>query len=65
MITNNKICLIHTNPYRKTKSIYDEYDKNNSGIMIMKCPKSGKVDRFHFNNEVERKLWITIKKESK
>ena len=63
MITNKSLCLIHTNSYRKTKSIYDEYNKNNGGIMIMKCPQGGKDISIPFKNEVERKEWIEMKKE--
>ena len=63
MMTNKKLCLIHTNSYRKTKSIYDEYNKNNWGIMIMKCPQGGKDISIPFKNEVERKEWIEMKKE--
>lgn len=64
MITNKKICLVHTDLNIKTKSIYDEYNKKKGGVLIIECPVSGKVDRFPFKDEIERKLWITIKKES-
>jgi hypothetical protein len=63
MITNKKLCLIHTNPDRKTKSIYDEYRKNKGGIMIMKCPQSGNDVIIHYKNKVEKKQWIKVKKE--
>ena len=64
MITNKKICLVHTDLNIKTKSIYDEYNKKKGGVLIIECPVSGKVDRFPIKDEIERKLWITIKKES-
>jgi hypothetical protein len=63
MITNKNICLIHTNSNRKTKSIYDEYKKNERGTMYMRCPQSGIEIPIHFQNEVERMEWINLKKE--
>ena len=63
MITNKNICLIHTNSNRKTKSIYDEYKKNERGTMYMRCPQGGIEIPIHFQNEVERMEWINLKKE--
>ena len=40
------------------KKYIDEYNKNNGGIMIMKCPQGGKDISIPFKNEVERKEWI-------
>lgn len=65
MVTNKSICLVHTELNIKTKSIYDEYNKKKGGVLIIECPISGKVDRFPFKNETEKKLWKTIKRESK
>lgn len=57
-------CLISTNSNRRTKSIYDEYKKNFSGVVIITDPFSGKELRLPFENENERKIWIELKKET-
>jgi len=59
------VCIVHTNPNRNTKSIYDEYKKSKGGVLTVICPITNKELRLPFKNEKERKLWIEIKKECK
>ena len=65
MITNKRLCMVHTKNEKTSKSVYDDYKTKNEGIIQMICKDTLEVIPVVFKTKRQLTKLININREIK
>ena len=65
MITNKRLCIVHTKNEKTSKSLYDDYKTKNEGIIQMICKDTLEVIPVVFKTKRQLMKLININREIK